>query len=94
MKKQKYLNTRNRHICTAVQVTAENAEKVAEWAGGNVVKEFNALNHDDSQPGINIRIGGGDWDRASLNDWVVLDGDGEFWVVKPGYFQDTYEVIL
>lgn len=89
----KYLHRELRLVVEAVQVTDDNADQVASWCGGNTVLEHSA-DGSGSSPGVNLQIAGGDWGRASLRDWVLLDSNGEFHAAKPGFFDRTYQLIV
>jgi hypothetical protein len=58
-------------------LTESNAEELADWCGGRVVREHNALDHDSWTPGINVPIKHG-VQRASVGDSIVRKNDGTF----------------
>ena len=61
-------------------LTGANAEEIAEWCGGIVVNEHDALDHSVVSPGINLQCGN-EIERASVGD-VIVKQDGVFRVVK------------
>lgn len=61
-------------------VTATSAKAIAEWCGGVLVTEIDALDPTVTAPGINVHCGA-DVRRASVGDVVIWDR-GLFHVVK------------
>jgi hypothetical protein len=69
-------------------LNANNAAELAEWCGGRVVVEHDALDSDKTSPGINVPVGRGiGVKRASLGDVIVQKHDGTFDVVKRGHLE-------
>lgn len=62
-------------------VTEKNASDIAEWCGGNLVIEHDALDHSVTSPGINL-LCGEEVKRASVGDIVIRNNDGTFSVFK------------
>jgi hypothetical protein len=67
----------------AKTLTADNAEELAAWCGGKAVVEHDALNHEQSSPGINVPVGD-DVKRASMGDMIIRQNDGTFRIFKNG----------
>lgn len=61
-------------------VTRDNAEELADWCGGQVVIEHDALDYDQSSPGINFQGKDGVL-RASVGQTIVHNNDGHFYLV-------------
>ncbi len=74
----------------ARRVTAETAKEISEWCNGRLVEEINALNHESKTPGINVPTHEGPR-RASVNDWVVVDDQGRFYITGSFAFNRNYE---
>lgn len=68
-------------MIVARTVTAANAAELAQWCGGHLVTETDALDAEKSQPGINVLVGSEDVERASVGD-VILEMNGSFQVRK------------
>jgi hypothetical protein len=62
-------------------LTRDNAKEIAQWCGGRVVTEHDALAHDVTSPGVNVPVGT-EVERASLGDMVFQKDDGSFGVFK------------
>lgn len=65
----------------ARRLTENNAAELAEWCGGLVVEEHDALDHSQSSPGINVQGKNGVL-RASVGNTIVRSHDGFYTVVK------------
>jgi hypothetical protein len=63
-------------------LTAKNADELAEWCQGRVVIERDALDTSVSQPGINLRVAGGEVQRASVGDAIIKLNDGTFTIFR------------
>lgn len=61
-------------------LSMHNVEEVAEWCGGMVVQEHDALDHSVAFPAINVQCGN-EVRRASLGDTIV-EQNGVFSVTK------------
>jgi hypothetical protein len=61
-------------------VTATNAAELAQWCGGRLVQETDALDSSKSQPGINVPVGES-VQRASVGD-AIHEENGTFRVQK------------
>lgn len=68
----------------SMHLLASNAQKVAEWCGGEVMFDGIGL------PYIEISTLEGVM-RASMGDWVVKGVKGEFYPVREDIFHATYE---
>jgi hypothetical protein len=62
-------------------VSKENASFLAEWCGGTLVNEQDALLPHINTPGINVPVGD-NVERASMGDTIIRKNDGSFEVVK------------
>lgn len=70
--------------------TSEGSEVVAAFLGGH-----HAENHwfdSDTRAGVTIHTLEGDM-RAEPGDWIVRGVVGEFYPIKPGVFEATYEPV-
>lgn len=65
----------------ARNLTENNAEELAHWCGGRLVREHDALDHSKSTPGINVPVGN-DVQRASVGDTIIRKNDGQFEIFK------------
>lgn len=65
----------------ARNLTENNAEELAHWCGGRLVREHDALDHSKSTPGINVPVGN-DVQRASVGDTIIRKNDGKFEIFK------------
>ena len=65
----------------ARNLTANNAEDLAQWCGGRLVREHDALDHSEWTPGINVPVGDGA-QRASVGDTIIRKNDGTFEIFK------------
>lgn len=60
-------------------LSEKNGQELADWCGGRLVREHDALDHSKSYPGINVPVGAGDdVQRASLGDTIIKNEDGTF----------------
>lgn len=75
----------------AAQVTAENAEEIAAWCGGNLVEEIDPFDSAKRQPGINVPCEYGN-ERASVGHFVFKAGNEGFRIRKPGEFRSLWEL--
>lgn len=62
-------------------LTIENASHLAEWCGGMLVNEQDAISPHINTPGINVPVKDG-VDRASVGDTITRKNDGTFEVFK------------
>lgn len=69
-----------------MEVTADNLNEVAAWAGGSVNRDSANL------PIIILRKQSPPYNKAWVGDLVVRDGDGNFRVAKSSAFFDQYVV--
>lgn len=76
----------------AVQLTEENAHQVEAWTNGLLIEEHNALNHEITQPGINVPTALGN-KRASLGSWILLTDAGQFFVNEEETFLRDFELV-
>jgi hypothetical protein len=65
----------------ARSVRYDNARELEEWCGGVAVVEIDAVDPDQSSPGINVPVKG-EVKRASLGDMIIRHSDGTFDVYK------------
>jgi hypothetical protein len=66
-------------------VSRANAQELAAWCGGRAVEEHDALDHSQTQPGVNVPVGPKHQDnvkRASLGDTILQHSNGEFDVIR------------
>lgn len=62
-------------------LTEKNAAELAEWCGGVLVTEYDAIDSSKSFPGINVPVKDGA-ERASLGDTLIRKDDGTFEISK------------
>lgn len=62
-------------------LTENNAAELADWCGGRLVMEHDALDDDKTSPGINVLVDG-DVRRASVGDTLICKNDGTFRIIK------------
>lgn len=62
-------------------LTENNAAELADWCGGRLVMEHDALDDDKTSPGINVLVDG-DVRRASVGDTLIRKNDGTFRIIK------------
>jgi hypothetical protein len=62
-----------------------NAAEIAQWCQGSVVTEHDALDHDRTQPAVNVQCGD-IVKRARLGDMVIRKNDGTFDVFQQPKF--------
>lgn len=63
-------------------VSVHSAKDIAEWCGGLLIEEINALDESVVTPGINVPCGDGETRRASVGDVVFQNSKGKFEIVK------------
>jgi hypothetical protein len=78
-------------IVQAVQLEPHKAAEIANWCGGEVVEEIDALDPDKRFVGINIPTLEGVM-RASQGDYVIKSVKGEFYPCKPDIFEASFEL--
>lgn len=70
----------------AVKLTAENAEEVANWIGGNWTTREMTIRSDEGRKTVkstrvyldrNRRRVSGAWHYGSVGDWFIMDHEGE-----------------
>lgn len=66
----------------AKTLTVRNAEELADWCGGKLVLEHDALDDGKTSPGINVPCKGLSVKRASVGDMITRTHDGVFDVIK------------
>lgn len=69
----------------AKNLTENNAQELAQWCGGRLVQEHDALDHSQSTPGINVPVVNG-VERASVGDTIIRRHDGKFEILKGGIY--------
>jgi hypothetical protein len=69
---------------SAIKLTAETVKVICAWAPAIEVEEINPENN-ERYPALNVQCGE-DVKRASLEDWIVKKGDGNFDVKKPNEY--------
>lgn len=72
-------------VIEAMQVTRESLADAAEWCNAASYWGGSA-----PEPAVFIGTLEGEM-RADLGDWIIRGVAGEFYPVKPGIFQETYE---
>lgn len=73
-------------------LTETNAEDIAAWCGGRVVRDVKASDHTDVYFGLKVAT----LERvmiASRGDWIIRGVKGEFYPCKPDIFEATYELV-
>ena len=71
----------------AIEVQGWDADRVAEWCGGTVIR-----NENEHCLGIEIETMEGTM-RANLGDFIIKGVKGEFYPCKPDIFVATYEEV-
>lgn len=66
---------------TARTLTARNAQEIADWCGGVVVIQHDALEHSNTTPGVNVPTPEG-VQRAQVGNTIVQNADGTFEIFK------------
>jgi hypothetical protein len=62
-------------------LTADNGWELADWCGGNLVVEHDAMDDSKTSPGINVPVGDG-VQRASMGDTLIRKNDGTFEIFR------------
>jgi hypothetical protein len=62
-------------------LTENNAEEVAQWCGGRVVIQHDALDNDVTTSGVNVPVRD-KVERAQVGDIIVHSHDGSFRIEK------------
>jgi hypothetical protein len=62
-------------------LSKDNGWELADWCGGNLVAEHDALDDSKVSPGINVPVGD-DVQRASMGDTIIRKNDGTFEIFK------------
>lgn len=78
----------------AVQVTWENCEEVAAWAGGKV--RMKAVDEITADKKVHIQLPAVGLSRpfpAHLNDWVIREDSGKFRVFKEKVFAKIFHEV-
>lgn len=65
----------------ARNLTENNAAELAQWCGGRLAREHDALDHSQSTLGINVPVVDG-VERASVGDTIIRRNDGQFEIFK------------
>lgn len=63
-------------------LTEKNAQQLADWCGGRLVMEHDALDDSKTSPGINVPCKGLSVKRASVGDTITKTHEGVFDVFK------------
>lgn len=66
----------------ARQLTRNNAQELADWCGGKVVTQHNAVDHDLTTPGVNVPTPEG-VQRAQVGDTIIRYVDNTFHIFQP-----------
>lgn len=74
----------------AVQLTAENATRIATWCGGQLVEEIDPQDETLKAQGMNVPTLEG-VKRAHRGDYIIKNGKGEFYVRSAQYFESRFE---
>lgn len=89
----------------AMQLTRDNADKVAAWCGGRVIRDAKPGDPSDVYIALDIPTLEGvmraesfhssTWDGRRYNggDFVIRGIKGEFYPCKPDIFQATYDAV-
>lgn len=88
---QKYRHKDDYLEVTAVRLTKENAEEVAEWCGGHTVEMSDAIRHEEKTVGINLLTRAGKV-RAVEGDYIMKQNH-HFVTIKPSLFGTLYEPV-
>jgi len=59
-------------------LTEKNGQELADWCGGILVAEHDALDHSKTYPGINLPLETGGVGRASVGDTIIKTNTGGF----------------
>jgi hypothetical protein len=62
-------------------VSERNIADVAEWCGGVIRKEHDAIDHSITNPALNLRTENG-IERAHIGDTIIKNDNGTFQVWK------------
>lgn len=76
----------------ARQLDKDNVDELAEWCGGTIVEEYDAIDPDVMQKGINVPTKTGN-ERLSYRGYLVHQDTGEFQVLSASEFQSQYEPV-
>lgn len=76
-------------VIEAEQLTEENAPELAEWCGGNLYRR----GMDEGGPLCILIITLKYTHRADIGDWIAKGAAGEFYLVPPDLFAETYEKV-
>lgn len=82
-------------VVEAVQLTADNVDKVANWAQAQVVEEIDAIDHDCRSEALNVWARNGEhrYARCSRGMYVVKYAE-TFYVAGQNAFESTYEAVI
>lgn len=67
-------------MSTGIILREDNADKIAEWCGGLLVVQHDALDYEKTTPGVNILTENG-VERAQVGDLIVRE-HGTFRIVR------------
>ena len=76
----------------ALCLASENVLELTAWCGGVSVVEHDALEHSTIFAAINVPTVFGMM-RAQEGDWIIKRRGGDFYPVKPGKFNDLFELV-
>jgi hypothetical protein len=62
-------------------VTENTVHDIAQWCGGRVVIQHDALDHEKTVPAVNVPVKN-EVHRASIGDVVIQNHDGSFQIHK------------
>lgn len=79
------------HNITAVQLTKENANRVALWCGGRIVTEMDVHDPEKTFVGVNYPTTDGSGGRVSEGSYLVKTESGEFQHYAPDMFKMSFE---
>lgn len=74
----------------AYQLDHSNAEELARWCGGKIVREIDPFDADKTFPGINMPTYKG-VQRVSVGDYIVRDESGGFEKMSSLRFEGQYQ---
>lgn len=82
---------RIKQIVHAIQLTEDNAPKIAAWCGGDIVEEIDPRDDEKRYQAINVPTRFGN-QRLSLGQFLLKDPHtGQFSIVDASTFMSEYE---
>ena len=74
----------------AEQLTADNAETLARWSGGEIVDHIDPFDNTKREPAINMPTLDGNV-RVQIGDYVVRTAQGQFSRCSKAEFENAFE---